>query len=148
MESVFLSLIRGISCLAIIILLLFNSNMLSQVTIKERVEINPNKEIGRIYSDAVDHVIRIEHSWTPASRREGNIRVITSCDDTINSGWSAGGTNSLTISPARGWRYHILFEGRWYDPIYARWRYDYTLSNSIRTVYVDDIPQSWPLEPS
>jgi len=38
-----LSLVRGITCPAIILLLLLNTNMFSQVTIKERVEINPTR---------------------------------------------------------------------------------------------------------
>jgi hypothetical protein len=41
MKPVYSSLVRGISCPAIILLLLINSNLYSQVTIKERVEINP-----------------------------------------------------------------------------------------------------------
>ena len=54
MKPVFKSLFRGITCPAIMLLLLINSNLFSQVTIKERVELDPNDSVKIFSGKTID----------------------------------------------------------------------------------------------
>ncbi|HSR18182.1 MAG TPA: hypothetical protein VLM39_08855, partial [Ignavibacteriaceae bacterium] len=123
-------------------LFITNQIVFTQVTIKERVEIEP-QAITYFLNSINEHIFTYTLTWSPSSDRRGNIKIVLCTNDTLNSGWSTSGIATISF-PANG-RHIFLFEQERYCSRFNKldWWYE-ELPNVVRKIYLDGIDLNLP----
>ena len=117
---------------------------ISQVIIKEKVEINPQRIIAYSPTSINEHIFTYTLTWTPSEYHRGNIQIIDCDGDTLNSGWSTSGITTISF-PGNG-RHHFLFqEQRWFYRNFWGWGWwGASLPGRLLQVFIDGIDLNHP----